>query len=403
MLNEIYNYVKNSNLVKFVKGEIIKEKFKRKLTKSMKKQNQLIPYINKPGIVFSFDDSFRINDWYKNGKDIFGYYDVKVTFNINAFHHFEDKREHNQEEIDMLIELQSNGHEIAHHGFSHRNSVEYSNEVGVSSWIDEEIIPLFNWMDRQTHSKTKEKFKKPVTFAFPSSAYTSELITSIVPSYFKIVRGNLNEVTFPLHNQTGYSTSICIDRNQIYNLKFLKKAMKIAKLSGSNLILMCHSILHDEEKWEAFGWGDESIETGEYRVSPKLIKSIIAEARKNNMEFYTTAELAGIATFIDPNFEKHIRKEVLKFSGKWILIKDLLYIKELDVSNKNITNLGGIEYFLNLESLNLSNNNISDLRLLEKLSKLKNLEIRNNPINNQQPVYNLEEKIIINNDKFNII
>lgn len=80
-------------------------------TLNTKGKDQLLhPYINKPGIVFSFDDSYRINDWYKYGKDIFGYYDVKATFNINEIHHFEGKRMHAQNEIDMLLELQANGH-----------------------------------------------------------------------------------------------------------------------------------------------------------------------------------------------------------------------------------------------------------------------------------------------------
>src|SRR5690625_4202226 len=99
-------------------------------------------HLNKPGIAFAFDDSFRVNHWYTFGKELFGFYDVNVTFNINAFHHYEDKREHTQSEIDMMLELQAMGHEIAHHGFKHKNAVEYSRKVGVNKWIEDEIEPL---------------------------------------------------------------------------------------------------------------------------------------------------------------------------------------------------------------------------------------------------------------------
>ncbi|MEH7388361.1 leucine-rich repeat domain-containing protein, partial [Bacillus sp. JJ1521] len=65
---------------------------------------------------------------------------------------------------------------------------------------------------------------------------------------------------------------------------------------------------------------------------------------------------------------------------KWIKISELYKIKELDLSNKGISNLDGLEYFLNLERLNLSNNSISDFRLLMKLPKLKQVNIEGNPL-----------------------
>jgi peptidoglycan/xylan/chitin deacetylase (PgdA/CDA1 family) len=117
-------------------------------TKNVIKGGKTLKYINKPGIAFSFDDSFRIDHWYEYGKDMFGYYDVKVTFNINAFHHFENQREHTQQEIDMLLELQSNGHDIAHHGFKHRNAAKYSKDYGVEKWIEDDISSLFEWADK---------------------------------------------------------------------------------------------------------------------------------------------------------------------------------------------------------------------------------------------------------------
>ncbi|RST72558.1 polysaccharide deacetylase [Siminovitchia acidinfaciens] len=347
-------------------------------------QDQVIPFFNKPGIAFSFDDSFRVNDWFMYGKDIFGYYDVKVTFNINAFHHFEGQREHTQEEIDLLLELQSNGHEIAHHGFKHQDGKNYSRKKGLSGWIDDEIISLLNWMEKQVHSKTNEKFRKPVSFAFPYSEYTEGNIQELVPKYFKIVRGHLFDDNLTRFNHTGFAPSICIDSILLPDIKHIKKIMKIAKIMGSNLIIMCHSILPEEVNWADFGWGEDSIESGQWRVSPKTIREIINEARRIDMEFYTTSEIAGVASFIDRNMESWVRKQISNPDDQWISIRELSLIKELDLSNKNISNLDGIQYFTNLEKLNISNNHISDFRLLEKLPKLKNIEISNNPILNKK-------------------
>lgn len=357
-------------------NQINKEKVNR--------NEQLLPYINKPGIAFSFDDSFRVNDWVKYGKDLFGYYDVNVTFNINAMHPFDGKREHTQNEIDMLIELQSNGHEIAHHGFKHRKATEYSIENGLNKWVKDDIDSLIEWMENQSHSKTKEKFKKPVSFAFPNFAYNEENILVLVPRYFKIIRGHLYKDNLASFNHIGFAPSICLDSYYSFNLYYIKKIMKIAKQTGRNLIFTCHSILPESANWDEFGWEEDANKDGTWRISPKIIQAIIDEARINDFEFYTTSQIAGVATFIDRNFEKSVREIISLPTDKWISISRLSQIKELDLSNKSISNLDGIQYFINLEVLNLNNNNISDIRLLKKLKKLKSVNIDDNPLMNKK-------------------
>ncbi|MGO4496767.1 polysaccharide deacetylase family protein [Paenibacillus sp. 2RAB27] len=357
-------------------------KYWKSILKIMERQNgefydntiePMLPFINKPGIALSFDDSFRVNHWYTYGKDIFGYYDVKVTFNINTFHHFENQREHSQKEIDMLLELQSNGHEIAHHGFKHTRAANYSNEFGISRWVEEDILPLINWMEEQSHSRTNEKFKKPVTYAFPFFNYNNDNIKELVPKYFKIIRGHLYGDNLTAFNYTGFAPSICIDNNKLSDVKYIIKMLKVAKQTGRNIILTCHSILPEEAVWEDSGWGWEK--AGEWRISPKTLQTFINEAKKNDMEFYTTSEIAGVATFIDRNLEKCIREHISNPIEPWVKISDLSSIKELDLSNKNISNLDGLQYLVNLEKINLSNNNIADLRLLKKLPKLKDINL----------------------------
>jgi peptidoglycan/xylan/chitin deacetylase (PgdA/CDA1 family) len=379
--------------LKFIRKEYYQRRYWSNLIRTMEdyinkninnNQNGLLPYVNKPGIAFSFDDSYRVNDWYKYGKDMFGYYDVKVTFNINAFHHFENQREHTQKEIDMLLELQANGHEIAHHGLKHRRATGYSSEVGLSKWAENEVISLFNWMDKQAHSITNERFKKSVSFAFPHFLYNDDNIMELVPQYYKIVRGHLDKDNLTSFNHIGFAPSICIDNYYSCNPSCVKKIMKLVKQTGKNLIITCHSILPEEVNWQDFGWGDESAKSGTWRTSPNTIQAIIDEARKMDLEFYTTSELAGVATFIDHNFEKCVRRIISNPSDQWISITELSFIKELDLSNQNISSLDGIQYFLNLETLNLSNNNITDLRLIEKLPMLKKININDNPISKCQ-------------------
>jgi peptidoglycan/xylan/chitin deacetylase (PgdA/CDA1 family) len=327
-------------------------------------------YISNPGIAFSFDDSYLVDNWYKYGKEMFGYYDVKVTLNINAYHHFEDQREHTQKEIDKLIDLQSNGHEIAHHSLKHQSALKYTNEHGLKNWIDNEIIPLFTWIEKQSHSITHEKFKKPTCFAFPYSEYTEDHINELVPNYFKIVRGKLDYNKLPFANHTGFAPSIYIDSLYLTKAKNIKRLLKLAKKGGFCLIMMCHALLPKDKNWDDFGWGTESNDSARWRVTPETVKGIIDIARKMKLNFYTTSEIAGIAKFLDRNFENYLRN-FIGISYDWIRIQDLSNIRELDLSYQNIESIDGIEYFINLEKLNIRGNKIKDLRLLNKLPHLQ--------------------------------
>lgn len=334
----------------------------------------LIPYINKPGIAFSFDDSYRVHDWYKYGKELFGYYDVKVTFNVNAVHLLEGGRFHTQEEIDKLLELQSMGHEIAHHGLKHKKATSFNPD----EWVEQEIKPLFHWMAKQSHSMTKESFKRPVTFAFPHFAYDKETLRMVIPKYFKLARGHLYKDHLTPFNHVGFTPSICLDGYYSYNLFYIRKIMKKAKEAGKNLILTCHSILPEVSIGMNKAEDGKADKWGKWRISPAAIQAIIEEARQLDLEFYTTSEIAGIAAFIDHELEKSIRENLEKPFAKRMKISELSKIRELDLSNKGISNLDGLEYFINIEKLDLSHNHISDFRLLKKLPKLNQVNIEHN-------------------------
>jgi Leucine-rich repeat (LRR) protein len=150
---------------------------------------------------------------------------------------------------------------------------------------------------------------------------------------------------------------------------------------------MSHSTLPEDVKWEDFGWGEESDLAGTWRTSTKLIEEIIKEAKALGFEFYTTAELAGIATFIDKNLERCIRQHLHNPNVKWITISELSSIKELDLSGQNISNLDGLQYLTNLEKVNLYDNSIVDYRLLDRLSKLKEIRINNDHIESKTGTY----------------
>lgn len=93
--------------------------------------------------------------------------------------------------------------------------------------------------------------------------------------------------------------------------------------------------------------------------------------------FFFTVRQDEEVIFTDANFELAIR-EILEHSGKPIFKSQLLGIVELNLQNKDIYSLNGIEYFRNLEILNLSKNVIDDVGALQTLYNLRVLDLSHN-------------------------
>ena len=81
--------------------------------------------------------------------------------------------------------------------------------------------------------------------------------------------------------------------------------------------------------------------------------------------------------FQDPSIELSVRELIDQPEGP-IYSNQLLTIIELDLSGKNIEDLGGIDALRNLRVLNLSNNHVRDYAPLAALQKLQELDLSNN-------------------------
>ncbi|WEK55027.1 MAG: leucine-rich repeat domain-containing protein [Candidatus Cohnella colombiensis] len=76
-------------------------------------------------------------------------------------------------------------------------------------------------------------------------------------------------------------------------------------------------------------------------------------------------------------------------------------LSSLALGNKNISNLTGLEYAVNIASLALSGNNITDLTPISNLSKLTSVDVGNNPIRDLSPLAKLNtiRFMVADNDK----
>ncbi|WP_195938878.1 leucine-rich repeat domain-containing protein [Romboutsia sp. 1001713B170131_170501_G6] len=77
---------------------------------------------------------------------------------------------------------------------------------------------------------------------------------------------------------------------------------------------------------------------------------------------------------------KYVISSILGIEKSAVTKNQLKQLEKLDLSDKNISSLKGIEYAINLKSLNLCRNEIRDASLLSKLINLNTLELSENKI-----------------------
>lgn len=112
----------------------------------------------------------------------------------------------------------------------------------------------------------------------------------------------------------------------------------------------------------------------------------------------------------DENLEKALKEEIKEINPDYnngvITKEDIKLIIDIDLSNKGIKNLSGIENAVNLKNINLEGNEIADISMLGKLENLEEYNISNQKINlNLDNTYKSEvefENILIDIDKSNV-
>jgi len=96
----------------------------------------------------------------------------------------------------------------------------------------------------------------------------------------------------------------------------------------------------------------------------------------------------AVVTFNDAQLEQAVRQEIDKLTGP-IYDTDLRGRVQLLAEYRDITDLSGLEYMVDLETLQLNNNLITDLTPLAGLVKLKKLYLNSNYISDISPLQNM--------------
>jgi peptidoglycan/xylan/chitin deacetylase (PgdA/CDA1 family) len=114
-----------------------------------------------------------------------------MTFFVARFDQLSD------DEIQKLVVLRDEGHEIACHGMNHIDAVQYAVNHTFQDYLDTEILPAIDIMNDYGFS--------PVSFCYPYGSRNSTLDTEL-SKYFEVLRGT---------KYTSNTTRI-VDKDSIY-------------------------------------------------------------------------------------------------------------------------------------------------------------------------------------------
>jgi len=184
-------------------------------------------------VIFSFDDQY-VNEWFAY-KNLFSTYAINATFFI-ANPYLLDS-----ECVRKLKILESEGHEIACHGYNHLNSLDYTDSMDI--YVEKEIKPAINQLKQQGFNV--------VSFAYPFGK-SSPTIDSVMLTYFSYIRKatyNINDTTIDTYNDiyisspsTRVTNAMGIDYNYAISLENIEKAIQRAVQNNEILVLYAHSI-----------------------------------------------------------------------------------------------------------------------------------------------------------------
>jgi peptidoglycan/xylan/chitin deacetylase (PgdA/CDA1 family) len=239
----------------------------------------------KAGIAISFDDHF-IDEWYTL-RPLFQKYDAKVTFFITCSDSLK------KDEIAKLKQLQADGHEIGFHGTIHGKSTELITH-GAEKYIETELAPGIKLM--------AEAGFNPTSYAHPGGNHNAQVDSVLLANGFKILRDvAISRRVFrgiPLYtlaprimnwiyykfDQESIVDALLIDQDSEITESEIKDAITKARESNTALMVFGHEPLYTKPV------------NGEYGFSVSFLETILKEAKRQNLKFYTMTGLVEAGT-----------------------------------------------------------------------------------------------------------
>ncbi len=232
------------------------------------------------GVAISFDDRF-IADWHRL-RPLFNAYGARITFYING-----DTL--SREEIEMLRDLEQDGHEIGFHGTIHGDAAQLLAHHGIDGYLSMEIWPGLGYFRRQGFN--------PTSYAHPGGTSTPRTDSALLANgfltlrevskaerYFKRVRlyhlspSRMPRIFYDFDNRKSFF-ALQIDRETKLSAAEMRKALEKARAEGTVLMLFGHQPLPADPSPDLYGFEVDFLER------------ILEESRRRGLRFYTMSEL----------------------------------------------------------------------------------------------------------------
>lgn len=232
---------------------------------------QSVPY-SKPyraGVVLSFDDAY-VDEWFEADQAL-KKYSWKATFCVCRIDSI------GAPQLNKLVQMQKNGHEIAGHGYHHFNAVTYAAANGIDNYVKVEIDPMLASMKRLALHVT--------SFAYPYGERSEELDKALAPK-FNIIRGrafcgDVPEKEGCYFRGTKYMYAFDIDNNHVhFSIPYLLELLDYARKENKILILCGHKPVKEL--------------TANYQTKIETLAFICKYIELNNMQFYTLSDLDNL-------------------------------------------------------------------------------------------------------------
>ena len=223
----------------------------------------------KAGVVLSFDDVY-VNEWCE-ADVLLKKYKWKATFCVCKIDSLQPP------EIKKLHVLQSEGHEIAGHGYHHYNATNFVEKNGIDEYVTQEINPMIASMKKNSFNST--------SFSYPFGA-RSALLDKTLALKFDIIRGRAfcgykPEKEGCFYNNSKFVYAFDIDNNHIhFSMSYLLELLNYAKKNNKILILCSHKPVQKA--------------IANYQTTLKTLEFVCKFVKQNNMKYYRLSDLKNL-------------------------------------------------------------------------------------------------------------
>ena len=294
--------------------------------------------------------------------------------------------------IDYLESELLYGDRPLHDGGSFYYFQKYINEFGV---VPEEAAPYREMSESEynTFADMPKALEVTETIEFPymdkniGELYSNEEYNEKEKEFRKTVKEHI------LKNGGIYTAIIGTTEKNLYTPKdapvlFPNHAVTIVgwddNYSKNNFSNYGQKPEHDGAYIALNSWGTSYNDKGYFYISyddlfVETDMNGIASTNFNNVISLESIGNSAIKQYLEERFG-HL---LIEKDGKKYVTQILLdNITELDLSNRNITSLAGIDIFQNVYYLDLSDNSISDITPIKNMKSLGHLDLSNNNISN---------------------